>query len=112
MAEEKKSLNPRETAIRMLEHAHDDMSYEDIIRQLRILQQIEWVMKDVEMAGVPPESTAQDDVQSREETKSISFTGGKSSLVLRSRPLFNWRSLAERSDDRSGPCPGKASWID
>lgn len=111
MAEENKSLSPRETAMRMLEHVHDDVSYEDIIRQLRILQQIEWVMTDVEMVGLSPESNAQEEESDLENTGSISFRDTSSALVLRSRPLFNWRSLAERSDDRSDPYVGKASWI-
>lgn len=109
MPEERTSLSPRETAMRMLEHAHDDVSYEDIVRQLRILQQIEWVIKDVEMAGLPGEKTEPE--QEVERTAHLSFTSAKPSLVLRSRPLFRWRSLAERSEDRSEPLFGKASWI-
>lgn len=111
MAEEKGSLTPRETALRMLAHLPDDVSYEDIIRQLRILQRIEWVMTDIEMAAMPAEAAFKEDFEEVEEAELISFAERKSSLVLRSRPVFNWRSLAERSDERSDPLLGKASWI-
>lgn len=112
MAEDRTPLSPRETAMRMLTHLEDDVSYEDIIRQLRILQQIEWVMDDVDLAGLSDEAPARapaDDIE--ENTIPTRYAADKSALVLRSRPLFSWRSLAERSEDQSGPFIGKASWI-
>lgn len=115
MAEEKTPLSPRETALRMIDHLPDDVSYEDIIRQLRILIQIDWVMNDVETAGYGSDAPSTKIEKTDEDVAPpvhVDFQGGKSSLVLRSRPLFNWRSLAERSsDDRSEPFTGKASWI-
>lgn len=111
MAEENKSLSPRETALRMIQHAQDDVSYEDIIRQLRILQQIEWVMRDVEMAGMPADAPEQETENEVEQQAPLRFTADQPSIVLRSRPLYSWRSLAERSEDRADPLLGKASWI-
>lgn len=37
----------------MLEHMHDDVSYEDIIRQIRILLDIENTLNDIEIVGSP-----------------------------------------------------------
>ena len=157
MAEEKTSLSPRETAMRMLLHVDDDVSYEDIIRQLRILQQIdrtmecrgetEWLEEVIPEAspepfqhtprpGSSPKPSLSDlaepatqevwanDAFDRPfsaarffaplETESADYApypSGLPSLVLRSRPLYSWRTLAERSDDRSEFFLGSASWI-
>ncbi len=111
MAEENKALTPRETSIRMLEHMYDDVSYDDIIRQLHILQQIEWVMTDVETAGSPPEMSEQEDVEDSAAEQPMRFAGNKPSIVLRSGPMFCWLSLAERSDDGSDSVLMRAAWI-
>lgn len=42
---------PRQTALRLLEHMETDASYGDIIRQMRILQEIDQTVNDVELVG-------------------------------------------------------------
>ena len=158
MAEEKTSLSPRETAMRMLLHVEDDVSYEDIIRQLRILQQIDRAVDDHSgtpwleevMPDVPPGSLSRGsavpasrrpalhDLEGTAETEYWAddafgmtfgaprftpphhqaesadyapYPAGLPSLVLRSRPLYSWRTLAERSEDRPDSFLDSASWI-
>lgn len=113
MAEEKTSLSPRETAMRMLQHAHDDVSYEDIVRQLRILQHIEWVTTDLEMGEPSADPSDQVTAHEVERPRRMSLTAEEPSLVLRSHPHYSWRSLAERSEDQSGsPCDPETSGSD
>lgn len=157
MAEEKTSLSPRETAMRMLLHVDDDVSYEDIIRQLRILQQIDrtmegrgataWLEQVIPEASPEPfqhtprsgsspkpslsdlAEPARQQVWANDafdmgysaakfsaslETESADYApypSGLPSLVLRSRQLYSWRTLAERSDDLSDFFLGSATWI-
>ena len=102
MSEDNSSLTPRITALRMLKHMHDDVSYEDIMRQLRILQHIEWTLQDIHLAGFPADRAV-------EEARTELQRSVPSGLVLRSKPLFSWQSLADRSED--DPTFNRASWI-
>ena len=158
MAEEKTALSPRETAMRMLLHVDDSVSYEDIIRQLRILQQIDRTMgsdgeaswlEEVIPEALPESSALRSEAGSPNESSPDRLKGavmprswaddafemrfgaskfavpfqmesadyapypssGLPSLVLRSRPLYSWRTLAERSDDRSDSFLNSATWI-
>jgi len=107
MSHDYENLTARETASRLLENMPDDASYEDIIRQLRILQNIDWTVRDVEIGGFPGDAVVQSARAELEHgTRRAEFT---KPLVLRSRPLFNWQTLAERSDDE--PLIRKATWI-
>ena len=106
MPDDTSSLTPRQTALRMLTHMHDDASYEDIMRQLRILQHIEWTMQDLELAGFPANDVVE---EARSELQRPSeYPSSRTAVVLRSRPLFNWQSLADRSDE--DPMTKKATW--
>ncbi len=40
---------PRQTALRLLEHMEKGATYGDIIRQMRILQEIDQTVNDVEL---------------------------------------------------------------
>ena len=104
---EKNPLTPRETAMRMLEHMHEDVSYEDIVRQLRILQDIEDTLNDVELAGFPAddavrEARAELDAPDDETLPdSDSDLTGRTRLVLRSQPDRGWRRLEDHPGSRS-----------
>lgn len=107
---EKNPLTPRETAMRMLKNMHDDVSYADVIRQLRVLQEIEDTLNDVEMAGFPAEEAVEEakaelDLSAHE--RALRNVPRRSSNVLRSRPRDEWRSLAEQARDS---LMGGAEW--
>lgn len=107
MSPENGSLSARQTASRLLENMPDDASYEDMIRQLRILQSIDWTVQDVEIGGFPGEAVVQKARAELEQgNRRAEF---RPPLILRSRPLFNWKTLAERSDE--DPLIRKATWI-
>ena len=107
MSRDYENLSARETASRLLENMPDDASYEDIIRQLRILQSIDWTVRDIEIGGFAGEAVVK---SAREELEHGSRRAAyHQPLVLRSAPLFNWQTLAERSDE--DPLIRKATWI-
>jgi len=119
MDEQKEALSPRETALRMLRHMHDDVSYKDIVGQLRILSHIDLVIGDVETAG-PFESSAAEtgngpgeaeDAEAPLQGIAAPTRAEDSSLVLRSHSVFSWRSLADRDEDGSEPFDKRSSWI-
>ncbi len=117
MEEQSTSLSPRETVLRMLKHMPDDVSYEDIVHQLRILRQIDWVVDESASAsqtdgdGANEETTigaeAASDIQMAIELDAAaSYPEETSAIVLRSGPEFSWRSLAERTAGEEKPAPG------
>lgn len=119
MDEQKDALSPRETALRMLRHMHDDVSYEDIVGQLRILSQIDLVVGDLGTAG-PLERSAAETGDGRGEAEDAEAPlqgiagptpAENSSLVLRTHSVFSWRSLADRDEDGSEPFKKRSSWI-
>ncbi len=102
----KNPLTPRETAMRLLEHMEEDASYNDIIRQVRILQDIDQTMSDAPFAGSQSESavetartiTQRDEATGRRDTPQSSAQG-------------SWTSLADRSDDTFDSILRRAVWV-
>lgn len=86
----KNPLTPRETAMRLLEHMEQDASYNDIIRQVRILQDIDQTMSDADVAGSPSDKAV-------EKARSIA--------------VGSWQSLADRTDDVLDSLLRRAAWI-
>lgn len=132
MEEQSTPLSPRETVLRMLKHMPDDVSYEDIVHQLRILRQIDWVVDEAASTspsdgdGANEETTigaegAPDTQMEIEPNAGASYPEESSGLVLRSGPEFSWRSLAERTagEEKStsgtskiSPSPETLLWTD
>jgi hypothetical protein len=106
---ENEIMTPRATVLRMLRHMENDVTYEDIIRQIRILQRIEWTTWEVDLAGVPGDGVADElDLQA-----DGSGEGGRTVAVdtgpLPGGAFFSWQSLAEQPEDH--PAFAKAAWI-
>lgn len=103
----------------MLKHMHDDVSYDDIVRQLHILRAIDRVAGDVETAGsFEGSGTDKHDRQlepqhADERSPRIADTAPArdAPMVLRSHTVFSWRSLADRERDGSEPFIKRSSWI-
>ena len=86
----KNPLTPRQTAMRLLEHIEEDATYSDIIRQMRILQDIDQTMSDADVVGSPSEKAV-------EKARTIA--------------VGSWQSLADRSDDVLDSLLRRADWI-
>lgn len=119
MDEQKGALSPRETALRMLRHMHDDVSYEDIVGQLRILSQIDLVIEDIDTASSVESSSAEsrggrgklDGAEAPPDGTADQAPVQNSAMVLRSHSVFSWRSLADRDEDGAEPFKKRSSWI-
>lgn len=109
---EKNPLTPRETALRMLEHMHDDVSYGDIIRQLRLLHEIDNTLNDVDLAGSPADEVVKE-VRGELDPPAQDDAGGYRppfTVVLRSRSISEWKSLADRPEHAGDSILRSAVW--
>jgi hypothetical protein len=106
---EENPLTPLETAMRVLRHAKSDVSYEEIIRQLRILEQIEMTMRDVLLAGSGGDAPVETKDEKFDEI-SVSLPPPGPSFVVRDRPLVPWQSLAERTKEPADTDLWQADW--
>jgi|SRR5690554_832733 len=96
----KNPLTPRETALRLLEHMEPGATYDDIIRQVRILEDIEQTMNDVELYGFEAEDVveaAREEVRRSGESKSRHFRAVR----------LRWDSLEQSTDTRAM----KKGWV-
>lgn len=110
---EKNPLTPRETAARMLEHMHDDVSYDDIVRQLRILQDIDNALNDVDLAGFAADDAVDEariELNSPQDDDPDAYHPASPSIVLRSRSLREWQSLADRPERAGDSILRSATW--
>ena len=111
----KNPLTPRQTALRLLEHMEADAGYDDIIRQVRILQDIDQTMSDADVVGSQSETSV-------EQARTI--TQGKRGVARDERPRpakhvekprpakhGSWKSLADRSEDVLDSLLRRAVWI-
>lgn len=85
----KNPLTPRQTALRLLEHMETDASYGEIIRQMRILQDIDQTVNDVELVG---------------------FEGNDVVAEARSTALAPWEPLEKRSSNGLDSLLRRAAW--
>lgn len=103
----------------MLRHMHDDVSYEDIVGQLRILSQIDQVTEDIDAASSFESSSAEtrrgsgklDGAEAPLDAAADQAPAQNSSMVLRSHSVFSWRSLADRDEDGAESFNKRSSWI-
>ncbi len=113
MPADKNPLTPRETALRMLEHMHDDVSYEDILRQVRILQDIDNTLNDVDLQGFEAAETVEEariELDAPEDDEAEPYRPASSSIVLRSRSQSEWQRLADRPERAGDSTLRKAAW--
>lgn len=89
MGIKKNPLTPRQTAIRLLEHMDTDATYADIIHQMRILQDIDQTMNDVDLAG---------------------FEGNEVVEEARTATAGSWDPIADGSDDAMDSLLQRAVW--
>lgn len=96
---EKNSLAPRETVLRMLAHLREDASYEEIIRQVRILQDIENTLTEVGL-GLNDQHQGEPAREGTAGTKPMPFRdrGHPPSSEGRFSP---WREAEMRAETRS-----------
>ena len=105
----KNPLTPRQTAMRLLEHMDEDADYNDIIRQVRILQDIDQTMSDADVVGSQSERSVE---QARTITQGDrSVADGAKSTEHGSWKSLGEKSLADRSDDVLDSLLRRAVWI-
>lgn len=112
----KNPLTPRETAMRLIEHAQENATYEDLIRQLQILQDIERTMNDIELAGFPG-----DDVLARvkheladppRERRKQPRKLPRSTFILRSGDDDEWTAIGKMAEPPTDSLLDRADWDD
>ncbi|MEX2401435.1 MAG: hypothetical protein WD423_11740 [Rhodothermales bacterium] len=106
-------MTPLETSLRMIEHMPEDASYGDIIRQLRILEDIENTLNDVDVGGFPADDAVEEakmELETRLKDPDPRPVEKPSGITLRSEHRADRQSPDDRSAEHRDALLQEASW--